>query len=163
MPELQRLRADHAEAVLAFELANRTYFAASISDRGDEFFEDFAERHDARVAEQDAGFGAYYLLVTDDGRIMGRFNLIFAGDATAELGYRVAEEFAGQGLATRTVRQLCWIASSQHGVHSIRAATSVENVGSQKVLIKAGFVAIGPADPAHLGGRPGNWYQRDLD
>lgn len=79
MPELQRLRADHAEAVLAFELANRTYFAASISDRGDEFFEDFAERHDARVAEQDAGFGAYYLLVTDDGRIMGRFNLIFAG------------------------------------------------------------------------------------
>jgi [ribosomal protein S5]-alanine N-acetyltransferase len=34
MPELQRLHADHAPAVLAFELANRTYFAAFISDRG---------------------------------------------------------------------------------------------------------------------------------
>ena len=47
MPELQRLRADHAAAVLAFELANRGYFAASISDRGDEFFDQFAERHSA--------------------------------------------------------------------------------------------------------------------
>ena len=27
MPELQRLRAGHAPAVLAFELANRAYFA----------------------------------------------------------------------------------------------------------------------------------------
>ena len=45
MPELQRLRADHASAVLEFELANRAYFAASISDRGDEFYEHFTERH----------------------------------------------------------------------------------------------------------------------
>ena len=37
MPELQRLDAGHAPAVLAFELANRAYFAASVSDRGDEF------------------------------------------------------------------------------------------------------------------------------
>jgi len=38
MPELERLRAGHAPAVLAFELANRAYFAASVSDRGDDFF-----------------------------------------------------------------------------------------------------------------------------
>jgi [ribosomal protein S5]-alanine N-acetyltransferase len=30
------------------------------------------------------------------------------------------------------------------------------------VLAKAGFVPVGPADPAHIGGRPGTWYQRDL-
>jgi ribosomal-protein-alanine N-acetyltransferase len=41
VPELQRLRADHAPAVLAFELANRAYFATFISDRGDEFFDHF--------------------------------------------------------------------------------------------------------------------------
>jgi [ribosomal protein S5]-alanine N-acetyltransferase len=44
MPALQRLSSDHAPAVLAFELANRAYFAASISDRGDEFFDQFTER-----------------------------------------------------------------------------------------------------------------------
>jgi hypothetical protein len=26
----------------------------------------------------------------------------------------------------------------------------------------AGFVPAGPADPAHLGGKQGTWYQRDL-
>ncbi len=55
MPELERLRADHAAAVLAFESANRAYFASSISDRGDGYFETFAERHRALLAEQDAG------------------------------------------------------------------------------------------------------------
>ena len=35
VPELQLLRPGHTQAVLAFELANRSYFAASISDRGD--------------------------------------------------------------------------------------------------------------------------------
>ncbi len=103
MPELQRLTVDHADAVLAFELANRDYFSASISDRGDEFFRDFAELFDALVAEQDAGVAAYYVVVTDDGTIMGRFNLYISGPGVANLGYRVGADFAGQGLATRTV------------------------------------------------------------
>jgi len=50
VPELQPLGADHAQAVLAFELANRAFFAASISDRGDEFFEQFTARHSALLA-----------------------------------------------------------------------------------------------------------------
>jgi hypothetical protein len=81
MPELKRLHAGHAPAVLAFELANRAYFAASISDRGDDLFDQFSDAYDALLVE---------------------------------------------------------------------------------VLTKAGFVRIGPADPAHLGGKPGTWYQRDL-
>ena len=63
MPELQPLRTGHGPAVLAFELANRAYFAASISDRGDEFFDQFAERHSAALAEQEAGTCAFYVLV----------------------------------------------------------------------------------------------------
>ncbi|CAL9658687.1 hypothetical protein SUDANB126_06911 [Streptomyces sp. enrichment culture] len=39
MPELKRLHAGRAPAVLAFEPANRTCFAASIPDRGDDFFD----------------------------------------------------------------------------------------------------------------------------
>jgi hypothetical protein len=55
VPELQRLRADHAPAVLAFELANRAYFATFVSDRGDEFHDHFPERYNALLAEQEAG------------------------------------------------------------------------------------------------------------
>jgi [ribosomal protein S5]-alanine N-acetyltransferase len=94
VPELQRLRADHAPAVLAFELANRAYFAASVSDRGDEFYDQFTERHNALLAEQEAGTGAFYVLVAEDGSVLGRFNLYGLQDDTAELGYRVAERVA---------------------------------------------------------------------
>ncbi len=60
MPELQRLRADHGQAILTFELANRAYFA---------------ERHDALLAEQEAGISAFYALVAEDGSVLGRFAL----------------------------------------------------------------------------------------
>jgi ribosomal-protein-alanine N-acetyltransferase len=98
--ELQRLRPDHEPAVLAFERANRAYFAESISDRGDEFFEQFAERHRALLADQHADVCAYYVLVAEDGKVVGRFNLYDLVDGTAEVGYRVAERVAGRGVAT---------------------------------------------------------------
>jgi [ribosomal protein S5]-alanine N-acetyltransferase len=162
VPELQRLRTDHASAVLAFELANRTYFAASISDRGDEFFDRFTEQHSALLAEQAGGIGAFYVLVADDGSVLGRFNLYALKEDTAVLGYRVAQHVAGRGLATAAVREMCGLAAAQYGLRTLRAATSDENAASQKVLAKAGFVPVGPADPADLGGKQGTWYQRDL-
>ena len=162
MPELQQLRADHAQAVLAFELANRAYFAASISDRGDDFFDQFTDRYNALLAEQEAGICAFYVLVAEDSSVLGRFNLFAIEDRTAELGYRVAQHVAGRGVATAAVRELCRLAAAQHGLRTLRAATARQNAASQKVLTKAGFVPVGPADPAHLGGKPGTWYQRDL-
>jgi len=162
MPELEQLQAGHAPAVLAFELANRAYFAASVSDRGDEFFDQFAARHSAMLAEQEAGICACYVLVADDGSVLGRFNLYDLEDGTARLGYRVAQQVAGRGVATTTVRELCRIAAARHGLRTLRAATSHGNVASRKVLVKAGFAPAGPATPADLGGKPGTWYQRDL-
>lgn len=162
MPELKRLHAGHAPAVLAFELANRAYFAASISDRGDEFYDQFTDRHSALLAEQEAGICAFYVLVAEDGSVLGRFNLYDLEDGTANLGYRVAQHVAGRGVATETVRELCRLAAARHGLRTLRAATSRENVASQKVLAKAGFVPVGPVGPADLGGKQGTWYQRDL-
>ena len=162
MPELTRLRAGHAPAVLAFELANRAYFAAAISDRGDDYFDRFADRYEALLAEQSAGVCAFYLLVGEDGSVLGRFNLYEIDDNSATLGYRVAEHVAGRGVATATVRELCRLAAAEHGLRSLRAATTHQNAASRKVLTKAGFVPTGPADPADLGGKPGTWYRRDL-
>ena len=162
MPELQQLRADHAEAVLAFERANRAYFAASISDRGDAYFDRFTESFRDRLAEQETGEGAYYVLVADDGAVLGRFNLIIVEPGTAEVGYRVAEHVAGRGVASATVRELCELARTRHGLRTLKAATSHQNAASTRVLAKAGFVPIGPADPAEVGGKPGTWHQRLL-
>jgi ribosomal-protein-alanine N-acetyltransferase len=159
VPELQRLRADHAMAVLAFERENRAYFAASIPDRGDEFFEHFADRHHELLAQQDTGTCIFHVLVGDDGAVLGRFNLVNVKNESAELGYRVAQRAAGQGLATATVLELCGLARAEYGLRSLRAATTLDNVASQKVLARAGFVPVGPAQ---LGSGPGTWYHREL-
>ena len=162
MSDLQLLRPDHEGPILAFERANRRYFADSISDRGDEFFDNYPVRHRELLAEQRAGRRAFYVLVADDGAIIGRFNLVFVDKGVAEVGYRVAQRVAGQGVATARVRELCLLAASRHGVSILRAAASSDNLASQKVLLKAGFIRIGPADPSELGGREGSWYQRNL-
>jgi [ribosomal protein S5]-alanine N-acetyltransferase len=162
VPELEVLSAAHESAILAFESANRGYFAAFVSDRGEEFFDRFADHYTALLAEQDAGTCACYALVAEDGSILGRFNLYDLEDGAADLGYRVAEHVTGQGVATAAVRELCRLAAIRHGLHTLRAAAAHANVASQRVLAKAGFVAVGPAVPADLGGKPGTRYQRDL-
>nr|WP_202515194.1 MULTISPECIES: GNAT family protein [unclassified Streptomyces] len=159
---MKRLHATHAPAVLAFELANRTYFAASVPDRGDDYFDRFTERYDALLAEQEAGVCAFYVLVAEDGSVLGRFNLIDIEHRTAELGYRVAEHVTGRGVATATVRELCRLAAQRHGLRTVRAACAHDNTASHRVLTKAGFVPIGPAGQEDLGGKRGTWYQCDL-
>lgn len=159
VPHFQALRSDHASAVLAFELANRSYFAGFISDRGDAFFDEFSERYDELLAEREMRRDAYYVLLDDDGSVLGRFNLFDIDNGTAEVGYRVAERVAGRGVATVGVLELCRRAVSEHGVRRLRARTTHENVASQRVLAKVGFVADGEADVA---GRPGIWFEREL-
>lgn len=162
MPKLQLVRADHGPAILAFELENRGYFTESISDRGDEYFDRFEERHSELISAQEAGVGASYVLVDDYGSVLGRFNLYRIHDGVADVGYRVAQRAAGRGAATAAVRELCQLAASRHGLRTLKAATSDQNVASQRVLIKAGFVPAEAADPADIGGKHGSWYRRYL-
>ncbi|WP_128382091.1 GNAT family N-acetyltransferase [Streptomyces cavernae] len=145
MPELQRLHAGHAPAVLAFEMANRAYFAASVPDRRDDFFDQSTDRYNALLGEQEAGICAFHVLVAEgDGSVLGRFNLVDIEDHTAELGYRVAQHVAGRGVATTTVRELCQLTAARYRLRTLREATVRQNAASQKVLTKAGFVPVGP-------------------
>jgi [ribosomal protein S5]-alanine N-acetyltransferase len=152
MFELQGLRSDLEAAVFVFEQENRSYFARSISDRGDMFFEEFAERHRELMADQQAETGAFYVLVDEHGAVTGRFNLYDIQSGTAAVGYRVAEQASGRGVATSGLRKLCRIARDEIGLRRLTAATSNENIASQRVLAKVGFVLIGPTE---VGGRDG--------
>lgn len=162
MPELQLLRPDHYPAVLAFELDNRAFFAGSVPDRGDAYFENISQRLDALLIDQDAGTAAFYLLVAADASVLGRFNLEFEPGATARLGYRVAERVCGRGIATGTVLDVCSLAAGRHGMRRLSAAAAHSNPASQRVLIKAGFRPVRPAEPADLGGETGTWFERDV-
>jgi ribosomal-protein-alanine N-acetyltransferase len=156
---LELVSPEHEAAVLAFEKGNRAYFARSISDRGDSFFERFSERHRELLAEQEAGTGAFYVLVDERAVVVGRFNLYDMSDGTARVGYRVAERVSGHGVATSGLRALCRIAREKFGLLTLTAATSNENVASQRVLLKAGFTYVAPTE---AGGRQGALFDIDL-
>ena len=159
MPVLQRLREDHADAVLEFELTNREYFARFVSDRGAAFYEDYPTSHRKRLAEQEAGTCMFHVLVDEDGSVVGRFNLTDIADGRAEVGYRVGQAVAGRGVATSTLRELCDLAAAEYGLRVLFAETTNDNAASRRVLEKAGFVNVGAATVA---GRPGSVHEREL-
>ncbi|KOG08926.1 MULTISPECIES: GNAT family N-acetyltransferase [Streptomyces] len=159
MAVLERLRPDHAPALLAFERENRGYFAASVPDRGDAYFAEFEDRHRALLDEQETGTIHFHVLVGEGGAILGRFNLVDVADGGAELGYRVAEQAAGRGLATAGVREVCRLAREEYGLSRLTAVTTLDNAGSRAVLGRVGFGAVGSVT---LAGQAGAAYELDL-
>jgi ribosomal-protein-alanine N-acetyltransferase len=126
MPDLQLLRLDHAPAVLAFERENRAYFAASVPDRGDAFFAAFDTQYAQLLAWQAAGTDYFHLLVAANGAVLGRVNLYDVADGSAELGYRIAQQAAGHGLATAAVRQVRELAATTYGLTRLRARVTLD-------------------------------------
>lgn len=159
MPELELLRADHGPAVLAFERENRAYFAATIPDRGDDYFARFDERHRALLAEQDAGVCRFHVVLGEEGEVLGRINLVDIAEGSAELGYRIAERAAGRGLATWAVHRVCALAATRYALTSLRARAKVDNAASRAVLTRTGFT---PTGTVLLSGTPALTYHRAL-
>ncbi|MFG1675253.1 GNAT family N-acetyltransferase [Micromonospora sp. NPDC049282] len=159
MPELERLTAGHAPAVLRFERENRAYFARFVPDRGDEYFAGFAARHAALLDEQERGICHFHVLTEDDGAVLGRFNLVDVVDGNAELGYRVAEHAAGRGLAQHGVRRVCDLARDEYGLRRLVASAALANPASLAVLRRIGFAPDGEVE---LNGEPGVRHILDL-
>lgn len=161
MPTIERLRWEHGPALLEFERENRAYFAASIPDRGDDYFARFDERLGELLDEQTAGQHHFHLVVGAGGEVLGRVNLVDVRDGAAELGFRIAEKATGRGLATAAVREVCALAAAAYGLTSLRAAATVDNTRSRAVLGRVGFVPTG--EEVVLNGRPGLWHRLPLD
>lgn len=85
---LERLRPDHAEALLAFERENREYFARTVPDRGDAYFtpRGFAVRHRALLDEQESGDCHFHVLLDVEGSLLGRFNLMDVAGGSGSWG-----------------------------------------------------------------------------
>ncbi|WP_330457952.1 GNAT family N-acetyltransferase [Streptomyces sp. NBC_00820] len=156
---LERLGAEHAPALLAFERENREYFARSIPDRGDAYFLEFAEQLRARLAEQAAGVCHFHVVVDGRGELIGRVNLVDSEHGSAELGYRVGERSAGRGVATRAVAQVCRLAVTSYGLSSLTAIATHDNTASRTVLERNGFTVTGDVE---INGRPGFRYRCSL-
>ncbi|WP_406182036.1 GNAT family N-acetyltransferase [Streptomyces sp. NBC_01006] len=156
---LESLRADHAPALLDFERQNRAYFTRTVPDRGDAYFTEFADRHRALLAEQDTGLSRFHVLITRQGAVAGRVNLVDIEDGSAELGYRIGEHAAGRGMATAAVAEICRMAQGTYGLSRLTAVTTLDNPGSMTVLQRNGFTQV---ETVTIDGRPGVRHERPL-
>ncbi|GAA4658263.1 GNAT family N-acetyltransferase [Arthrobacter cryoconiti] len=90
-----------------------------------------------------------FWILFHDGAAVGRISLtdiVRGAFSNGHLGYWVAEDHQGQGLATAAVRFVCNYALEELGLHRLQAGTLIHNVGSQKVLTRCGFTSIGIAE-----------------
>ncbi|MGW3493660.1 GNAT family N-acetyltransferase [Streptomyces sp. NPDC001020] len=160
MTRLERLRADHEPALLAFERENREYFARFVPDRGDAFFAEFTSMLRARLAEQEAGLCHFHVVIDDQGELIGRVNLVDVTAGSVELGYRIGERAGGRGVATAMVRDVCRLAATEYGLLELTARVTLDNPASAAVLLRNGFTAVD--DDIRIGGQPGVLYRRRL-
>jgi RimJ/RimL family protein N-acetyltransferase len=167
MIRLRTLTTQDLLPLLAFERENRAWFEQFVEDRGDAFYTpEGVAQHIATYLEGLAN-GTWYpgLLVDQAGEIIGRTNLkdINTSDGSAELGYRLAKTQTGAGRATTAIALVKDIAHSQLGLKRLRAVVTQDNVASNRVLEKSGFVRM-PADQlsANWMGTPLVQYQCEL-
>lgn len=135
--------------IFQFELDNKEFFESMLPPRPDGYFDE--EKYSNIVDEllEECKSGDCYLHLIRDAKtqkVIGRINLsVIKSDerSIAELGYRVAENVQGKGIASKAVEMIKKLAFDKYNIHTLEAGTSTDNIGSQRVLVKNGFVMIG--------------------
>lgn len=146
--KIELLNQFHKKELLEFEIRNKDYFEKTCLPRGEKYYEEsnFNNIIDELVAEQGKGLHYMYVIKNSEKRIVGRINLvdIVKGPFNkGEVGYRIGEEFIGNGYAKEAMKLVLEEAINKYKIHRLEAGVSIENISSQKVLEKSGFKYIG--------------------
>ncbi|MGE7694950.1 GNAT family N-acetyltransferase [Lysinibacillus sp. NPDC094177] len=140
---INSLQERDAEELYRFEKSNRQFFEQMVPSRGEDYynFETFKIRHIELLAEQQEGKSKFYLIRDNSGNIIGRINLvdIDTKNDIAEVGYRVGQEYGGKGIGAKALKLLL---ETEISVKKIKAKTTMNNIGSQRVLEKNGFKQV---------------------
>ena len=161
---IRRLTANDADELAAVLVENRAFLAPFEPDRDERFYTAEGQRERLQHDDHQHAFA-----ILEGERIVGTVslsNVVRGPLQSANLGYWVAERVNGRGIATNAVGELIPIAFGELGLHRLEAGTLVDNVASQRVLLKNGFEEIGIARRYLLIG--GEWrdhllFQRTID
>lgn len=158
---IRPLRPDDAPALLAFELANRTWFEQHVAARAPSFYSlSGVTAHIADyLALHDRGAMLPCVLVDEAGAIVGRANLrhIDRVAGTGEVGYRIAHDAGGRGLGSLALRHLLHAARHDYHLQTIDAWITDANPNSQRIVAKHGFVRLDLAPQAETCGGEQRW------
>jgi ribosomal-protein-alanine N-acetyltransferase len=148
------LRASDAPALADVLARNRAFLAPWEPVRPDSYFTVEGQRQVVEDSLRRHADGSMYPLAIlgEAGALVGRINLnnIVRGPfQSASVGYWLAEEANGRGLATAALAELATTAFGDLGLHRLEAGTIPGNLRSQAVLRRNGFTRFGYA-PRYL-------------
>ena len=144
---------------------NREHIAPYEPIRPEAFYTErwHADRFPGFADDRAAGRTERWLVVDADGEVFGSVTMSgieYGPFLNARLGYWTDGSLGGRGIATRVVGAVCDYARDGLRLHRLEAGTLVDNVRSQRVLLKCGFEQIGMS-PQHLNIR-GEWRDHNL-
>lgn len=146
-PLLRPLTMRDSEPLAELYRGNRDFLATWEPDEPDEFFTTQAQ-HEAvttTLAQCRNGTTQAWVIVCD-GELVGRINLnniMMGALRSCSIGYWVAQQHGGRGIATHAVQEVVDIAFEELDLHRIDAFARVDNESSCRVLRKNGFQAVG--------------------
>ncbi|MER5476714.1 GNAT family N-acetyltransferase [Streptomyces sp. NPDC002734] len=153
-PVTRLVTLDDAEELAVCLRRNRTFLDPWEPARPDSWFTASGQR--AVLAEcfelHARGVMVPLAVLDEDGRLAGRLsvnNVVRGAFLSASLGYWVAQEAGGRGLATAAVADAVRLAFGELGLHRLEACTLFHNAASQRVLRRNGFTPFGVA-PRYL-------------
>ncbi|MBP5979208.1 MAG: GNAT family N-acetyltransferase [Halomonas sp.] len=137
------LTPEDAFELLAFETAERAWFEQHIEARREQFYTPHGvSQHIVECLALNAQGRMSPQLIRHKGIIIGRANLRDIDQGRAQVGYRIAENACGQGIAQKALHHLMKEARCIYGLDTLQATVSIENTASQHVLEKAKFTVV---------------------
>jgi RimJ/RimL family protein N-acetyltransferase len=140
--ELHAIDVAEGERIVATRAGPTDAWAHDFPFEGDVLAASFFLRASAELGEQ-RPFGFYRITRLSDGRAVGGIG--FKGRPVGgyvEIGYGLAPSARGHGYAAEAVASLLTVAADQ-GLTKVTAETTLDNVASQRTLIRAGFHHVG--------------------
>jgi [ribosomal protein S5]-alanine N-acetyltransferase len=137
---LRRMRLDDAEDLFAYgsdpEVTRTTTWPTHLSiDDSRTFLTWVLEQYERG---EHAGWGIEHRA---DGKFIGTVGYVMFSDAgyVGEIGYALARPYWGQGLTTEAAKAVIRFGFDYLGLHRIQATCHADNVGSYRVMEKAGM------------------------
>jgi [ribosomal protein S5]-alanine N-acetyltransferase len=132
---------------------NREFLAPRVPIRPEKYFTAEAQRRaiEEALEQYDHKVGVPHVIL-EAGRIVGRVSLsdiVYGTFQSCNLGYWVGAAHNGRGFATAAVEKIVRVAFLDLRLHRIQAGTLLDNIASQRVLGRNGFVRFGIA-PGYL-------------
>jgi [ribosomal protein S5]-alanine N-acetyltransferase len=142
---IRYLETKDAEALLQLESRNQSFFQMYTGTREQEFYtlegqlQRIQRNQEKKDLDQNYSFGIFLI---ENGEMIGTLSLfeVLRGHLqSCFVGYFLDKDQNGKGYMTEAVRMIVAYSFEELKLHRIEAGVMPHNVGSMKVLMKAGF------------------------